>query len=149
MDETPEDALPLVALLGQAHDALEAAFDERLGASPFSDLSLAHSRNVLRHVGRGGCARPRQVAELSGVSKQAVSLQIAHLERAGYLRTLPDPSDGRARVLELTARGRSAQRWVLRTMRELDALWRDRWGEDVWSEVRGRLREVVAERGAS
>nr|WP_269779025.1 MarR family winged helix-turn-helix transcriptional regulator [Propioniciclava soli] len=103
----------------------------------------------MRHVGRGGCARPRQVAELSGVSKQAVSLQIAHLERAGYLRTLPDPSDGRARVLELTARGRSAQRWVLRTMRELDALWRDRWGEDVWSEVRGRLREVVAERGAS
>lgn len=135
--------LPLVALLGEAHDALERAFNTRLQAAGFADVSLAHSRNVLRHLGEDGCGRASQLVERSGVSKQALSLQIAQLERAGYLETTSDPADRRARLVELTQRGAEAQRVVRDLLRDLDTEWRRQWGEEAWGLVRGRLFEVL------
>lgn len=143
MDESLDRQLPLLALLGRAHDALEAEFDRRLAASRFSDLSLAHSRNVLRHLGREGCCRVSQLSERSGVSKQALSLQIAHLEKCGYLLAAPDPDDGRARVLALTDQGRSAQRVVGRILGEMDAEWSERWGDQAWDVLRGQLAALI------
>lgn len=135
--------LPLVALLGHAHDALERDFDARLRQTEFADLSLAHSRNVLRHLSHDDCCRASQLAERSGISKQALSLQIAQLERAGYVVVQADPSDRRARHVALTARGRSAQRAVGRVLREVDAQWRRTWGEDTWQLLRARLHEII------
>lgn len=135
--------MPLITLLGHAHDALEAEFDERLKASPFSDISLAHSRNVLRHLGLEGCCRVSQLTERSGVSKQALSRQIAHLEKTGYLLVTADPDDGRAKTMELTDRGKAAQRFVGRTMREMDATWIERWGEEAWGDLRARVSSIA------
>lgn len=140
------DTIPLIALLGQAHDALEATFNERLRGSEFTDLSLAHSRNVLRHLSPKNCRRASHLVERSGVSKQALSLQIAHLERLGYVATAPDPDDKRARSVRLTDRGLAAQRVVRRLLRDLDAEWQQAWGEDTWDAVRGRLTEVISSR---
>ena len=64
-----------VALLGQAHDTLEARFNEQLVTSEFADLTAALSRNVLRWVSATDC-RASQLALASGVSKQALSLQM-------------------------------------------------------------------------
>lgn len=145
MASDPSNArLPLIALLGHAHDALEAEFNRRLKQSRFGDLSLAHSRNVLRHVPPAGC-RATSLAASCGVSKQALSLQITHLEQAGYLTCSPDPTDGRARILELTPRGCAAQDAVRGILGEIDQLWRDRWGA-AEPEVRDRLAEVVGSR---
>lgn len=40
------------------------------------------------------------------VTKQSINDLLRHLERCGYLLCRPDPEDGRARLLRLTARGR-------------------------------------------
>ena len=114
--------LPLVALLGRAHDAFEAEFDRRLLDSEFCALSLARSRNVLRHLD-GSPLRASQLVARCGVSKQALSEQIAHLEREGYLTTEPDPDDQRARLLALTDRGERAQRLVLALFGEIERDW--------------------------
>lgn len=142
---TRSATLPLIALLGHAHDALEATFNARLRAAGYADLSLAHSRNVLRHLDGAECRRASQLVERSGVSKQALSLQIAQLERAGYVETSADPHDRRARQVLLTPRGVEAQRVVRRLLGELDAAWRERWGQGSWDAVRERLFEVLAE----
>lgn len=139
----PRPPLPLVALLGQAHDALEADFDARLQATEFIDLSLAHSRNVLRHLQSESCSRASQLVDRSGISKQALSLQIAHLEKTGYVVTAPDPQDKRARQVLLTARGQHAQRAVRRILTELDEEWRQRWGAPVWDDVRAHLTQII------
>jgi len=47
------------------------------------------------------------VAERAGVSKQAVNHVLRDLEHLGYLELRPDPDDSRARLVELTERGRA------------------------------------------
>jgi DNA-binding MarR family transcriptional regulator len=117
-----ESRVPLVALLGRLEAAFVAEFDARLRDSDFDGLSLAHSRNVLRHLGAGP-RRASQIVAVSDVSKQAISQQIAHLERRGYLRTEPDPNDSRARTLQLTDKGRDAQAYVKDSFVRIEQDW--------------------------
>jgi DNA-binding MarR family transcriptional regulator len=99
--------VPLVRLLHRAEIAYVAEFDRRLADTAYTSLTLAHSRGVLRHLGDGPVRASRLVDEC-GVSKQAVSQQIAQLEAAGYVAVTADPSDARARVVTLTERGAAA-----------------------------------------
>ena len=46
------------------------------------------------------------LAEQVGITKQSVNDLLGHLEGRGYLVRMPDPTDGRARVIRLTAKGR-------------------------------------------
>jgi DNA-binding MarR family transcriptional regulator len=69
------------------------------------------------------------------MSKQAVNRLIKSLEDCGYLRRLPDESDGRARIVALTSRGDR----LLASIREI--------GMEIESECaarlgRGRLEEI-------
>ena len=143
---TPDSAtsLPLVSLLGRAEDAFIHEFDQRIGASEFCALSLAHSRNVLRHLG-AEARRASQVVERCGVSKQAVSQQISHLERNGYLTVEPDPTDQRARMLRLTPKGERAQRLVRRLFRDIERDWDARVGDQDAAALRRALATLLDE----
>ncbi len=140
-------SMPLIVLLGRAHDALESELDARLREqTDFPGLSIAHTRNVLRHLDVHECSRASQLVERSGISKQALSLQIAHLEKAGYVVTSQDPGDRRARRVELTPLGTAAREAVQRIMGELDAEWNERWGGgggNSWQAVRERLDAII------
>jgi len=57
-------------------------------------------------IGEQGC-RVSDLAAWLGTSKQACNQTINQIERAGYVQRAADPGDGRARMLVLTARGRS------------------------------------------
>ena len=111
-----------MSLLGTAKVAFEATFAQRLRDSEFHTLSLAHAANVLRHLDEG----PQQASRIvgvCGVSKQAVSQQITHLERNGYLTVSPHPTDHRARVLQATDKGHRARALVERIFIEIEAEW--------------------------
>lgn len=138
---TGTDAAPLVSLLGRAEAAYVAEFDRRLRDSEFCALSLAHSRNVLRHLADGS-RRASQIVTECEVTKQAVSQQIAHLERQGYLTAEPDPSDQRARLLHLTDRGRAAQCFVARLFDQLDAEWAAHLGPTAYAALRAALSDL-------
>lgn len=49
-----------------------------------------------------------EVAERLRATRAAVAEVVHRLEEAGLVRTVPDPSDGRARLVEVTAEGRAA-----------------------------------------
>lgn len=56
-------------------------------------------------------ARPRTVSELAAgmeITKQGAAQIVEDMERRGYVVRRPDPTDARARLVELTGRGRSA-----------------------------------------
>ena len=82
-------------------------FDRRIRGSEFCALSLAHSRNVLRHLGEGPM-RASELVERCDVSKQAISQQIAHLAANDYVALDADPRDARARLVRLTTKGERA-----------------------------------------
>jgi DNA-binding MarR family transcriptional regulator len=73
-------------------------------AAGYDDLSAAHI-GLWRYPGLNGL-RPSQLADRVGITKQSVNDLLGHLEAQGYLVRVPDPADGRARVIRLTAKGR-------------------------------------------
>jgi DNA-binding MarR family transcriptional regulator len=73
-------------------------------AAGFDDLNAAHV-GLWRYPGPEGL-RPSQLADRVGITKQSVNDLLGHLEGHGYLVRVPDSADGRARVIQLTAKGR-------------------------------------------
>ncbi|HHV22029.1 MAG TPA: winged helix-turn-helix transcriptional regulator [Propionibacterium sp.] len=133
---------PLVSLIARVKDEFEASFARRLKDSEFGTLSLAHASNVLRHLDEG----PHQASKIvgvCGVSKQAVSQQITHLQRNGYLTVRPHPTDHRARLLETTDKGVRARAFVEQTFAEIEADWVARLGPEDGPELR-RLLTTLA-----
>jgi DNA-binding MarR family transcriptional regulator len=72
----------------------------------FEDLIPAHLI-VLRWPGPDGL-RPVEVAEQTGMSKQALNYLLGQLEEAGYLERVDDPDDRRSKRIRMTKRGWAA-----------------------------------------
>ena len=134
--------MPLVALLGRSEAAFIAEFDRRIRESAFCALSLAHSRNVLRHLADGPL-RASRIVERCDVSKQAISQQITHLEANGYVRVEVDPDDHRARVISLTDKGARAQEVVRGLFDEIEHDWAQALGEDDLAALRRILAKSL------
>ena len=79
-------------------------------AAGYDDLNDAHV-GLWRYPGLDGL-RPSQLADHVGITKQSVNDLLAHLEAQGYLRRIPDPADGRARVIRLTPKGRRLEETI-------------------------------------
>jgi hypothetical protein len=82
---------PLPVLLAKVLLAFTIEFERD------SEVSLAICANVLRHEG----AAVKDLPRIAGVSREAIAMAVGFLERHGFAR--------KAKVLELTARGRSAR----------------------------------------
>lgn len=79
-------------------------------AAGYDDLNAAHV-GLWRYPGLEGL-RPSHLAEHRGITKQSVNDLLWHLEQHGYLSRVPDPADGRARVIRLTPKGWRLQRTI-------------------------------------
>jgi DNA-binding MarR family transcriptional regulator len=79
------------------------------------------------------------LADQLKVSRQAVAQGIAALERHGYVTRVPDPVDARARIIEITPRGRQA----LRVMRSNALDLEKRWEQILGQQRLGELRETL------
>jgi DNA-binding MarR family transcriptional regulator len=67
--------------------------------------------NVLTILdGAGEPLLPSEIARRMIVSKPTITKVTTSLERRGYIRRMPNPSDARSHQLEITAKGRDAMR---------------------------------------
>lgn len=89
--------------LWQAFRAYETRMFAALASGDHTDVTLTDS-GVLAYVGPDG-ARSADIAKARQITKQAAQEQAQRLVRKGYLTIGPDPADGRAKRLMLTARG--------------------------------------------
>src|SRR3954454_7085074 len=101
--------IPLPGLLQLTHDLFERELYPRLNTAGFSDLRPGHGC-VFGTITREG-DRLTVLAERANLTKQAVGEVVSELERAGYVERVPDPSDGRAKIIRLTKDGEAA--WTL------------------------------------
>ncbi len=74
-----------------------------------------------------------------GVTKQSAAEIVTGLEEAGLVRRAPHPSDGRARVLLLTAKGRTRLERRRRDWDAIEAEWADLVGAPDLATVRRAL----------
>ena len=68
---------------------------------------------------------------------------VAHLVERGYLETVPDPSDGRARLVRATARGWQAVDTGVEVIAGFDAWLEERLGTDGVARLRRDLRLIL------
>ena len=69
------------------------------------------------------------LAARAQMTKQSMAQLVAHLEAHGYVERVPDPADGRAKLVRATARGREVFALVREFIAELDARLDERMGE--------------------
>jgi len=90
---------------------------------------------MLRHMDPDG-VRSTVLAERLQVSKQAAGQLVSELERKGYLERIPDPSDGRAKLVRITQRGLDAWLAGLEAFRALERDLADAIGPDALAALR-------------
>jgi DNA-binding MarR family transcriptional regulator len=76
--------------------------------------------NLFPHLDFEG-VRITELARRLDVSKQAISQTIAELELMDVVETIPDPSDGRARLARFTEHGKVAILQGLSVLRDIEA----------------------------
>ena len=121
----------LVAASGVPH--LRAAF----AAAGLDGIRPAQSVALVPLVTGG--LHASDLADRLRVSRQAVAQAVTVLERHGYVTRAPDPIDARARIIELTPRGRQA----LRVMRSNALDLEKRWERVLGRQRLGELRETL------
>lgn len=89
----------LIVLFRQFEDELIS----ELSKSGHRSISPADF-NVLRHIDPRGISAVR-IAQLAGVTKQAIGKQIAKLETDGWITRKDDPIDQRAKIVIFTKKG--------------------------------------------
>jgi DNA-binding MarR family transcriptional regulator len=91
--------------------------------------------------------RASELAALAGMTKPSIGYLIDYLEQRGYVERIPQPSDGRAQLVRLTARGWEMSQTGRRLVRQADARWADLIGQEAVEELRQRLQQLVAALG--
>jgi DNA-binding MarR family transcriptional regulator len=117
--------------------AINELVSERLIERGFGDLRPAHG-TIGQHIADHG-SRVTELAQLAQVSKPTVVYLVNDLERLGYVERVPDPADGRAKLVRLTARGAQAQE----AAREIVAQIEKDWSRLLDSSDFAKLRELL------
>jgi DNA-binding MarR family transcriptional regulator len=114
---------------------------EEAGLGSMSDAQ----RRLFQRIGDAG-TRLTDLAEQARVSKQAAGFLVDQLERGGYVERVPDPADGRARLVCFSDRGREVVRLATAVGDEIEVEWATFLGERRMKELRRtltKLREIT------
>jgi DNA-binding MarR family transcriptional regulator len=111
---------------------------ENLARAGFDDLNTSH-HPVFENIDPDG-TRLTDLAARAGMTHQSMSELVAALVARGYLQRRSDPSDGRARLICLTDKGRRMVRQALREITSIESEWEAEFGEiDL-----GTLKDVLS-----
>ena len=136
----PGQRRELGILLFTANRALEQRAFEAVVAAGFTDITLAQAR-VAARIGPDG-SRVTDLAEQARVTKQSAAFLVEQLEVAGYVERVPDPTDGRARLVRLTNRSRGVVQAADAEVERVLSEWSDHVGEQRLQQLHETLRDL-------
>ena len=139
-----DEELNLGLLCFIAARAMEARVLEALAVAGFDDMTASQGRIAAR-IGPQG-TRVGDLAEQALVTKQTATATVDRLERAGYVRRVPDPADARARLVVMAERGHAAVVVARVAEAEVQAEWLAHLGARRADHLRAaltRLREIA------
>jgi DNA-binding MarR family transcriptional regulator len=130
-------------LLFDALRSLEAEMGPALEDRGASDLTSSQARALLL-VDRTG-TRLTELSRRSGVTKQAMMQMVDDLQAMGCVRRTPDPEDGRAKVVRLTAKGLRQRARARKALQMVEGRVRRRLGSRKYAALRLILEELAAD----
>lgn len=100
-------------------------------------ITLPQARLFQRVDPRG--SRLTSLAAAAQTTKQAAKFLVDQLESGGYVERVPDPEDGRARLVQITSRGHD----VIAVATAVQSRIEEHWTEHLGAEDTARLREAL------
>ena len=97
---------------------------------------------ILEYIDREHGSRVSYLAQHAQVTAQAMGELVDHLAAHGYVERVPDPTDGRARLVRLTARGQEAYRVAGEIVSDLERRWSNAMGEAAFRQLKILLAEL-------
>jgi DNA-binding MarR family transcriptional regulator len=140
IDTQPDIAL--VPLLATVKEAVVAELHARLTALGFAEIRPAHGC-VFANIDHTG-TRLTELSERSGLTKQSVGEAVADLERLGFVERVPDPADGRAKIIRLTAHGAEALAAAAEIFADIERRFAEAVGPERYAAFRATLAELHA-----
>src|SRR3954449_11096694 len=107
-------------------------------------ITLPQARLFQRMSPEG--SRLTTLAAAAQTTKQAAKFLVDQLESGGYVERVPDPDDGRARLVRITSRGYDVIRVASAVQRGIEDEWTRHLGPERTEELRRsllRLREIT------
>jgi len=132
-------------LLAKATQHWNELLAERFAAAGYRDVRPSYGSVLLPLYEEDGL-RIGELARRSLLSKQTMTEMIRRLERDRLVERRPDPADGRASRIFLTARSRRFKPVAEATLLELDQVARERLGARRIDELRRALRDLIEPR---
>jgi DNA-binding MarR family transcriptional regulator len=132
----------LARLLLDAHRTLASDLADELVERGWPELRPSQA-TLLLNVDRRTGTRLTELARRAGVTKQAIMVVVDELELRGLVRRTPDPDDGRAKVVRLTARGRTCAAECRRAVAAVEARMRRSVGGRRLDGLREALEQLL------
>ena len=110
-------------------------------AAGFEDLGRFHV-GMFQYPTADG-VRPTELAESLQITKQSVNGLLRDMEARGYLTLVPDPSDGRARIIRLTAEGHALEQVTHEAARAASEAFAQVLGARRYAALYAALDEIV------
>lgn len=145
--ERSEDQVLFSQLLRGPYQALLAKVHAGLAAAGFADTSPSWGSNIFFYLREGGL-RLTELAERAHTTKQAMRYTVNQLEAAGYVERVPDPTDGRAKIICLTERGWAVRRVGDEIIASIEEECVRQLGEQRMRQFEGLIKEVTSVLGA-
>jgi DNA-binding MarR family transcriptional regulator len=117
----------LLGLFLEAAHAMVTDLVRRLHAAGYTGLRPAHSR-LFENLDADG-TRLTELAARAQMTRQSMTELVVAMEHAGYVERVPDPEDGRAKLVRLTMRGRAMMRVAVAELAAIQASWLRRMAE--------------------
>ena len=139
-----EQRVDLGVLLFIPYRYTEERIFRALQDAGFDDWTLAQCR-VFQRIAPNG-SRLTDLADQAQMSKQSAGVLVDQLELLGYVRRVPDPTDGRARVIVIEQRGRRAVEVAMATRDEILSEWKAYLGTRNFTllhQILDQLREIT------
>src|SRR5947209_7292090 len=118
-------AVTMITLLRRTSRLMVDDITERMEADGYSWAPARHYP-LFENIDPDG-TRLTVLAARAGITYQAMAQLVVELEERGIVERVPDPSDGRARLVRLTEEGRRRVKIALRHIRAIERQWLRRW----------------------
>ncbi|MGW6511840.1 MarR family winged helix-turn-helix transcriptional regulator [Streptomyces niveus] len=135
-----EQRMNLGALLVIPYRYAEGRMFRALQSAGFDDWTLSQCR-VFQRITPDG-SRLTDLTEQAQTTKQSVSVLVDQLTHLGYVRRIPDPTDGRARLIAIEERGLRAVEVATAALDEILVEWKAYLGTRNFTQLHQILQQL-------
>jgi DNA-binding MarR family transcriptional regulator len=139
--EQPTPGFNLAALLRIPFQALVDELHKRLADEGYGDIRPAYTI-IFAILGPEGMPLSELTARAQ-TTKQVMNYLVNAVEELGYVERVPDPTDGRAKIVRLTERGLKQSRLGREIIFGIEREWAEMLGKEEMRELRSLLERLV------